>query len=241
MMQHQYSIKGMTCQNCVQKITKALMSIDQITDVQVDLESKSAMISMGDHVPTPVMQKALSRIGDYTIGMDMDVMMDSETKKKITIKDLAPLLSIFAVVITLTLIFNYIVFDPSPMLGMRLFMGIFFIIFGGFKVVKLKGFATAYQDYDLLAKQSKAYAYTYPFIELALGLMFLFGFQLLIANIVTLVIMSIGALGIYLKLRKGEEIVCACLGVVFKVPMTWATLLEDVVMAVMAVIMIVLM
>lgn len=160
-------------------------------------------------------------------------------KKTTSLKDLLPLLSIFAVVIGLTLIFNYLVFDPSPALGMRLFMGIFFVVFGGFKIINLKGFADAYQDYDLIAQKSRTYAFLYPFLELALGISYLVGMLMLVTNVITFVIMSIGALGVYIKLRKGEEIVCACLGVVFKVPMTWVTLLEDVVMAVMALVMII--
>lgn len=156
------------------------------------------------------------------------------------LKDFLPLAIIFAVVIAATLVLNYFVFEPSPMRGMQLFMGVFFIVFGGFKVVKLKGFAQAYPDYDILAMRSKAYAYLYPFIELGLGILYIIGAWLLFANIVTFIIMSIGALGVYLKLRKGEEIMCACLGVVFKIPMTWVTLIEDVLMAVMALVMIIL-
>jgi len=159
-------------------------------------------------------------------------------KKQVTLKQLMPLLTIFAVVAAATLILNYLVFEPSPTTGMRLFMGVFFIVFGGFKVIKLKGFANAYPDYDLIAKRSKAYAWAYPFIELALGVLFLANIWIIGANIITIIIMSIGALGVYLKLRKGEEIVCACLGTVFKVPMTWVTLFEDLVMVLMAILMI---
>lgn len=162
------------------------------------------------------------------------------SRPKRPLKDFAPLAIIFAVIIAATLVLNYIVFEPNPMRGMQLFMGVFFIVFGGFKVAKLKGFAQAYPDYDLIAMRSKAYAYLYPFIELGLGILYLIGVWLLFANIVTLIIMSIGALGVYLKLRKGEEIICACLGVVFKIPMTWVTLLEDVLMAGMALVMIIL-
>lgn len=156
------------------------------------------------------------------------------------LKDFIPLIVIFTFVVAVTLILNYLVFEPSPMRGMQLFMGVFFLVFGGFKVIKLKGFAEAYPDYDVIAKRSKIYAYSYPFIELGLGVLYIVGVWLLFANIVTLIIMSIGALGVYLKLRKGEKIQCACLGVVFKIPMTWVTLLEDVLMAVMALIMIIL-
>ncbi len=48
------------------------------------------------------------------------------------------------------------------------------------------------------------------------------------------VVMLVGAYGVYLKLKEHEEIPCACLGTVFKVPMTWVTLGEDLLMAGMA-------
>lgn len=160
-------------------------------------------------------------------------------KQKVTLKQLTPLLSIFVVVITVTLLLNYLIFEPSPATGMRVFMGVFFVVFGGFKVMRLKGFANAYPDYDLVAQHSKLYAWVYPFIELALGILFLANLWIISANIITIVIMSIGALGVYLKLRKGEEIICACLGTVFKVPMTWVTLMEDLVMVGMAIVMLV--
>jgi hypothetical protein len=164
----------------------------------------------------------------------------SDIKVKTSLKDFIPLVTIFTVVIGLTLILNYIVFQSSPEQGMRFFMGIFFIVFGGFKAAKLKGFAEAYPDYDLIAMHSKAYAYAYPFIELGLGILYIAGAWLLFTNIATLIIMSIGALGVYLKLRKGEKIICACLGVIFKIPMTWVTLLEDLVMVVMSLIMLII-
>jgi hypothetical protein len=53
--------------------------------------------------------------------------------------------------------------------------------------------------------------------------------------------MGIGAIGVYIKLLKKEEIPCACLGTVFKVPMIWVTLAEDLLMVAMAVIMLILM
>ena len=235
-MKHKYSIQGMTCENCVQKITQALLSVDQITEVSVDLKANSAMISMNDHVPTPVMQQALSSIGDYTIGMDMDAMT-SNIKKK-SVKDFIPLIVIFGIIVLFTALMSVFVGPGDIGFTMRMMMGGFFAIFGAFKLIKIKKFAEAYQTYDILAKRSLVYAYVYPFIELALAALYLFDVGGIFRDIVTAVIMSIGALGVLQKLREGEEIPCACLGMVFILPMTWVTLVEDVLMAVMALVMV---
>jgi len=157
-------------------------------------------------------------------------------KEKYTIKDFAPLIIIFGAI----LIFSGLVPMMSGggwMDSMRLFMGGFFLIFGLLKVIKLKSFAEAYQMYDIIAARSKVYAFAYPFIELTLGIFFIINFKPFLTNWITLAVMLVSAFGVYLKLRKKEKIMCACLGTVFKVPMTWVTLFEDLLMAVMAIVM----
>lgn len=157
------------------------------------------------------------------------------TTHKHTFSDFLPLITVFGAVVIatgITILFQdtFIALD-----AMRYFMGYFFLFFGGLKAIKWKEFVEAYKVYDVLAMRSSIYAHAYPAIELMLAALFLSGGYLVFANIFTLIIMVIGAWGVYLKLRKKEEIPCACMGAVFKVPMTHATLFEDILMAVMAV------
>jgi hypothetical protein len=144
--------------------------------------------------------------------------------------DFYPLIGVLTVVVVLSAAGIFLL-GQDPMLA---FMGYFFLVFGGLKAIRLKGFADAYQEYDLLAMRSRTYALAYPFVELAFGVSYLLAWQVTAVSAVVLFIMLVGALGVYLKLRQGEEIPCACLGAVFKVPMTWVTLGEDLVMALMA-------
>jgi len=147
-----------------------------------------------------------------------------------SISDFYPLIGILAVVGILTTI-GTLYFAQDPMLA---FMGYFFLVFGALKVMRIHGFVEAYQMYDVLAKRSKVYAYLYPFLELGFGLSYLLMWQVEAVSVVVVVVMLIGAYGVYLKLKEHEEIPCACLGTVFKVPMTWVTLGEDLLMAGMA-------
>ena len=39
-----YSIRGMTCDNCVRHVTEAIASVDGVTAVRVDLSSASAEV-----------------------------------------------------------------------------------------------------------------------------------------------------------------------------------------------------
>lgn len=154
-------------------------------------------------------------------------------KGKYTIKDFLPLIAIFAGIIVLS-IFWVNAFSGGIMRWMEIFMGLFFVVFGLLKVINLKGFKDAYLMYDLIAMKNPKYGYVYPFIELSLGVWYLASVFPIFVNIATLVVMSVSALGVYLKLKKKEKIMCACLGVVFKVPMTWVTLAEDLLMVGMA-------
>lgn len=156
------------------------------------------------------------------------------TMHKHSFSDFLPLITVFGAVVIatgVTILFyeELVLFDMA-----RFFMGYFFLFFGGLKAIKWKEFVEAYKVYDILAMRSSIYAHAYPAIELMLASLFLSGAYLLFANIFTLIIIVIGAWGVYLKLRKKEEIPCACMGAVFKVPMTHATLFEDILMAVMA-------
>ena len=57
------------------------------------------------------------------------------------------------------------------------FMAGFFLVFSGFKLIDLRGFAEGYSTYDLVAKRIFQYGYAYPFLELAFGLAFLTSFS----------------------------------------------------------------
>ena len=148
-----------------------------------------------------------------------------------SLRDFYPLIAMLALVGVLTSA-GVVFFEQTIMIA---FMGYFFLVFGTLKLVRLRSFVEAYQTYDVLAQRSTVYAYSYPFLELVFALSYLLVWQIEIVSAVVLVVMLIGAYGVYRKLRTKEEIPCACLGTVFKVPMTWVTLGEDLLMAGMAV------
>lgn len=151
-------------------------------------------------------------------------------------RDYLPLITIFAIIILFVVVRQFYT-GPCLIMAMNDFMGSFFLIFGAFKVMNLHGFVEAYAMYDIIAKQSRTYAYVYPFIELSLGLAYIVGWYPFAVNVFTLVLMLVGSLGVALELGKKEPMMCACLGVVFKLPMTYVTLFEDLLMAGMAFVM----
>ena len=114
------------------------------------------------------------------------------------------------------------------------FMGGFFAIFSFFKLLNLRGFVDAYKTYDVIARKIPAYGWFYPFIELGLGVAFFAGKYLGLVNGVTIVVMAVSSVGVIRSLLKKSKIECACLGTVFKLPMTKVTLFEDLLMIGMA-------
>ena len=143
------------------------------------------------------------------------------------------------VVVTLALKDYYTsVFDVRDLLTN--FMAGFFLVFSGFKLLDLKGFAEGYSTYDLLAKRWSAYGFVYPFIELSLGLAYLTRFDLVLTNWITLVVMVFSVTGVLIEISKKRKIQCYCLGTILKVPLTYVTVAEDIGMAAMATAMLLL-
>ncbi len=152
------------------------------------------------------------------------------------LSDFYPLIAIFMLIFLLTTVqqffAGFVLRD-----ALRVFMGIFFLVFGSFKVFKLHDFAQAYAEYDIVAQRFFAYGYMYPFIELGLGMTYLANWAPVITSVITVLVMSVSAIGVTQKLLKREQIMCACLGTVFKIPMTYVTLAEDLLMLGMALLM----
>jgi len=120
------------------------------------------------------------------------------------------------------------------------FMGGFFLLFGMLKAVNVRKFAIAFRNYDIVAKRFKFWGYVYPFIELSLGILYTARLFLPAVYVITLVLMTVGCVGIFLKLRKREEVICACLGGFFDLPLSEITFVENLLMANMALMMLLL-
>lgn len=153
-----------------------------------------------------------------------------------TIQTFLPLITIFSVVLAITALHQwYYGFNLHD--AMRIFMASFFLVFGSFKLINIHQFAEAYALYDIFAKRFYWYGYAYPFIELGLGIAYLMNWRPKLVNVFALCLMMICAAGVFIELRAGKKIMCACLGALFKVPMTYVTLLEDLLTAAMAALM----
>ena len=233
-MKQNVKISGMTCEGCVSSITEKLISLDEVQDVKIDL--------VGGNVELEVLKKITWKKLSFILLPKYKPTLEVKPIKTALIeespsklKQLFPLLLILIYLILGSLLIQKNTFRINNF--MIDFMGLFFVVFSFFKFLDYKGFPLAFAKYDPLAKRSTFYAKIYPFIETFLGLMLLFRWQLNFAFVTTIVILSITTIGIVYTLFDKKKINCACLGTALKLPMTEATLIENVIMLVMAVAM----
>lgn len=231
-MTHTYHIQGMTCNNCKATVEDSLNAIEAVTKVKVDLEQQKVVIEMSKHITLDELQAALPK--KYTISslQDSNVFHASNQHETTKLKQLQPLFLILTYITVASILLHYKSWQWQAF--MLDFMGLFYIVFSFFKMLDLKGFASAFTMYDPLAKQIPFYAKVYPFIETILGLMFLLRFEVNIALVATIILLGITTVGVTKTLLNKSKIRCACLGTALNLPMTEATFIENAIMMLMA-------
>lgn len=118
------------------------------------------------------------------------------------------------------------------------YMGIFLTIFALLKLFDPGGFASGFHRYDLVSRGvGRWWGYVYPLVELALGLAYLSYTAPRFTYIATIIVFTVGAIGVLTALRRGLDMACPCMGNILKVPLSTVTLTEDVLMAAMAAIL----
>lgn len=145
---------------------------------------------------------------------------------------------IFFVITVFTLVRQWSYGSWHGMRAMSDFMAGFFLIFGSFKIVDLPGFVNAYKKYNLIAEHITLYAYLLPFIQISIGIMYLFHVYPLVSNSVNFIIMSLGFMSVLVKLIKNEIVPCACLGTLFQHPLSLMSLFENALMVGMSLFMV---
>lgn len=229
-----YRIEGMHCQSCVQKITSALEA--HAHSVTVTLNPPRLILESDRALPIDNLNARLSEIGSYqAFPLEQTAMQNPvDSTNPGFFKLYYPIFLIFAYLSGITLLVQYHHATWNLSAWMSDFMAGFFLIFSAFKLFDLKGFASGYASYDLLAKRFPVYGFIYPFLELGLGLAYLTQFMPLFTNSATLILMGFSTLGVLHSLSKKQTLRCACLGTVLNVPISSITVIEDLLMVVMA-------
>lgn len=230
-----YKVEGMTCGSCVEKITARLKAIPGITWVNVNLSEKKADIIADRSVMLKEIQSAIADLPKYKVDFYDDVETSSVLPvEKTFFQTYKPLFTVFAYILIFSVAFQVSRGSFSAHHFMNHLMAGFFVGLSFFKFLDLKSFATAFSNYDPLAKNWKPYGSIYPFIELTLGFLFIADKFLLFANITTILVLGISTIGVYQKIKSKSQFQCACLGAGFNIPLSYITVFENLAMVAMA-------
>jgi copper chaperone CopZ len=257
-MIYTYSLAGMHCGSCVGRVQVALEGIEGVKKAVVSLQPQEAVVSMSRRIDTAVMNRAVASAGAYSLSDAVRVidtmngrnlppvsvrqnLPDTQVAADASITTYKPLLVILAYLLGITALVEFRGAGFDWMRAMQTFMAGFFLTFSFFKLLDIKGFASSYRMYDIVAKRIPGYGFVYPFIELTLGVAYATGWNPVVTNAVTLVVMGVSLVGVLESVLNKRKIRCACLGSVFNLPMTTVTIVEDGLMIGMAALMLVLM
>ncbi|MBQ19279.1 MAG: heavy metal transporter [Flavobacteriales bacterium] len=229
-MTHTYQLTGMTCGSCEAKVKSALLSINNVTAVEVSKDNNAATITMEKHIALSDLQNALD--DKYQISAIQHNEAVEQTKSWFT--TYKPVLLIFVYIFLTTTLVELTLENIDISRWMRHFMAGFFLTFSFFKMLNLKEFKDSYLMYDIIARKFPAWGYIYAFTELLLGIAFLINFNPIITNSLTFVVMSVSIIGVLQTVLDKKTIKCACLGDVFNLPMSTVTIIEDGLMIIMS-------
>ncbi len=249
-----FALTGLHCNACVGRVTKSLeplagstaVSLNPmqvvLTDATADFETlKTAVAGAGKYVLVP--NQALNTAQAQSIrAQAAPEIIASENASTSWLATYSPLLLIIAYILggsVLVQVGMGGLTSVSTLETMRYFMAGFFLVFSFFKLLDINAFADAYAGYDLLAKRWRGWGLLYPFVELTLGIAYLAHVNPVFTHGVTIIVMGFSAIGVVRAVASKTQIQCACLGTVFKLPMSTVTIVEDVGMVAMAAAMLV--
>ena len=247
-----YALTGLHCNACVGRVTKSLEPL--ASSVTVSLQPMQVVLT-GATAGFDVLKTAVESTGKYVLvpnqasntapaqsirSQEATEIIASDDPSTSWLATYSPLLLIVAYILggsVLLQIGMYGLASVTAMETMRYFMAGFFLVFSFFKLLDINAFANAYAGYDLLARRWRGWGLIYPFVELALGIAYLAHFNPLLTHWATIIVMGFSAIGVIKAVASKTQIQCACLGTVFKLPMSTVTIVEDVGMVLMAVAM----
>lgn len=227
---------NLKCGSCVATIAPRLNAEPSIRKWSVDLDDpKKTLTVEGENVSDDIVDELITASGYQVLGKaETSLPLSKPEPESFQWKTYYPLLLVGVFLMGFVAYLEWLAGTFVGMRAMQHFMGGFFVVFAFFKLLDVRGFADAFQTYDIAARRFPLYAVAYPWIELVLGVAYLTNVAPLVTNIATLIIMATGLAGVTQALLAKRRIQCACLGTVFKLPMSKVTFVEDLLMAAMA-------
>lgn len=237
-MKKQITITGMTCEGCKAKVTRNIQKLEGVKSVEIDLTNGKTIIDSDALYSEAEIQDVIGRESKYQIvKQEPATPIQPEEEKKGFFSTYKPLFLIVFFIILISALAQYPSGSFNGWLWMRHFMAGFFIVFSFFKLLNIEGFSSSYRMYDIVAQKWNSWGKIYPFVELGLGIAYLINIHPTITNTTTVIVLGISSIGVVKSNLDKRKIKCACLGDVFNLPMSKVTIIEDVIMVLMAAVM----
>lgn len=227
----QIKVTGMTCEGCASSIKRIFEESENISFAVANPLTGDVQIKGDRELKPHEIQTILSDYPHYSLVTE-GAIQDKSTG--FSMSTYWPLILIFGFLIPLTAFTSFGSGSNRWMTWMAHFMGAFFLTFAFFKLLDIRGFASSYQAYDILARKWPTYGLIYPFLELALGMAWIAQAPVQWTAGATVVLMGFSAIGVIQAVVDKKTIRCACLGSVFQLPMSTVTIVEDLLMVGMA-------
>lgn len=233
---------SMSCASCLSKLQPILDNSPQVISWKANLDDprKLLHIEAAAEVDSSDLMQLISQAGFEARELDAE-STDARPvpKEAFRLATYWPLFLVVSYVIAMATFAESVQSQFDWTRWMSYFMGFFFLGFAFFKLLNVPKFADAFSTYDIVAKRSRIYALLYPGIELGLGLLFVTQTGLVVANVLTAVVMTVGLVGVIQAVFSGQKIQCACLGTAFDLPMSVVTIVENSIMLAMAIAMLI--
>ena len=118
------------------------------------------------------------------------------------------------------------------------FVSVSMILLGMQKLRDIEGFTTMFLNYDVLARRWVPYAYVYPWVETAAGVLMTGMLMTWLAAPAALIVSTIGAWSVFKAVYLDRrELRCACVGGGSNVPLGFVSLTENLMMMGMSIVM----
>lgn len=232
---YEFNVSGMSCESCVLKISEALMNEGDIQDLAVSLHSPNIRFRSEKDFDAEKVGRILAPLKKYEVLPFTHAISPASALYK-TVAQYWPLVLLFsfsAGIPALHVIGGNLGFDR----WMYESMGIVLVSLSYFKLLDLPKFAEGFSTYDPVAKKFYWYGYIYPFLELISGVAFLMSFSVEWVSGLVVLFLSSTTYGVVRALAEKRQFQCACLGTIFKLPLTKVTIIENTLMIAISILM----
>lgn len=253
-MPKQYHIPQIICESCVELLTNAFAK-HEVQDFTISHTSKILEIHGDSPYSTEALNEMLDKEGLSKRYKVEEINKKEEKKEEKKIQDgtsvqwkiyeylhtYRQLLKIFLLLLVFSILTGILQKGGSIFVMLSYFMGSYFLVFGAVKMLSLRNVTSNFSQYDLLGKFVPFYGLLFPFLEVALSIVYFSRRFVLWPEAISIIIFLSTFLGVSYRLWKKLPLIkCACFGDLIDLSISSFTLVENGAMILCAIAMLII-